>query len=45
LPKYPSREVEANGQTYDSSKPLSNNLRFHNCTFEGAVVSANPKHF
>ncbi|MFW6039318.1 MAG: hypothetical protein ACOC9P_02450, partial [bacterium] len=27
----------------DDTKPYSNNIRFHGCTFEGAVVSDSPK--
>jgi hypothetical protein len=45
FPRYPGENVEIDGETRESSKPFSNNLRFHNCTFEGAVVTDNPKDY
>jgi hypothetical protein len=40
--RYPGKTVTIGGETHPSSKPFANNLRFHSCTFEGAVVTETP---
>lgn len=35
-------EVEHDGNTYEDTKPLSNNIRFHNCTFLGSISGDTP---
>lgn len=36
---HPEKTATVNGTVVSDTKPLSNNLRFDGCTFEGAVVS------
>jgi len=43
--KYPGESVTIDGDTYASSKPFGNNLRFHNCSFEGQVVTDTPRDY
>ncbi|MCC7191498.1 MAG: hypothetical protein IT444_01840 [Phycisphaeraceae bacterium] len=38
-PLHPEKTATVNGGVVSDTKPLSNNLRFDGCTFEGAVVS------
>ena len=38
-PKHPDRFVEINGVEVYDTKTVSNNLRFDDCVFEGAIVS------
>jgi len=40
--KYPGRTAEVDGQTVENTKEHANNLRFHDCTFEGAVIAGDP---
>lgn len=40
-PKHPDYAAEINGSTEGDTKPFGNNLRFHDCTFEGPLVSGN----
>jgi len=42
---YANVTVDVNGETVTDTKPLSNNLRFHNCKFEGMVASDSPQEF
>lgn len=42
---HPDRSVTIAGTEYQSSKELANNLRFHNCTFDGGIVSDSPDEF
>ncbi len=42
---YPGVTTVVNGQTVSDTKPLSNNLRFDNCDFEGAVAGDVPNQF
>ncbi|MEM9294585.1 MAG: EF-hand domain-containing protein [Planctomycetota bacterium] len=44
-PKYPGLTADVEGAAEGDTKLISNNLRFHNCTFEGAIVSDSPKEF
>ena len=44
-PKYPSISAVVSGNPELDTKPFSNNVRFHDCTFEGAVVSDAPPAF
>ena len=34
-----------NGTPYVTTKPLSNNIRFHNCTFVGSIVADKPLNY
>lgn len=43
--KFPNSEADVSGTTHNDTKPLSNNIRFEDCVFEGAVVSDVPDHF
>jgi len=43
--KHPDRSVVIGGVEYASTKDVSNNLRFDDCTFEGAIVSDTPDEF
>lgn len=43
--KYPDKIAIVNGQPVANTKDVSNNLRFHACTFEGCVVSTAPKEY
>ncbi len=38
-PRFPDITVEVEGQAVSDTKPFANNVRFHNCTFEGSVVA------
>jgi len=42
---FPGSAAVVNGSAYTDTKPLSNNLRFDDCTFEGGVVSDVPSQF
>ncbi len=44
-PKYPTLTANVGGVTVTDTKTESNNVRFHNCTFEGAVASDAPPAF
>jgi len=44
-PKHPDREATVDGSTVTDTKTVSNNVRFHNCTFEGNIVSDTPDEF
>lgn len=44
-PKYPDMTSTVDGSTVSDTKPLSNNVRFDNCTFEGSVVSDAPPNY
>ncbi len=37
--KHPDKFANVNGHEIYNTKTVANNVRFHNCTFEGAVVS------
>jgi hypothetical protein len=43
--KYPDKIAVVNGVDVPNTKTISNNIRFHNCTFEGAVVSSAPQEY
>lgn len=43
--KHPDRFVTIDGVDYYDTKPLSNNIRFENCTFEGGVSSDVPQEY
>ncbi len=43
--KYLNIEAEVNGEAVTDTKAISNNLRFHDCTFEGGVVTDVPQEF
>lgn len=43
--KHPDRFVEVNGVEVYDTKTLANNIRFHNCTFEGGVVTDVPEEY
>ncbi len=43
--KHPDRSVEIDGEEITDTKTISNNLRFDDCTFEGAIVSDSPQEF
>ncbi len=38
--KHPDRSAVVDGTEYTDTKPLGNNIRFHDCTFEGSIVSS-----
>ncbi len=40
--KYHGIEVDVNGSAVTDTKPLGNNIRFHNCDFDGTVATENP---
>ena len=40
--KHPDYDAVVGGSTVSDTKPLGNNIRFHNCTFEGPIVSGQP---
>ncbi|TVQ31695.1 MAG: hypothetical protein EA376_08510 [Phycisphaeraceae bacterium] len=42
---YTLPRLTVNGVPYVNTKPLSNNLRFHNCTFVGAIVADKPMNY
>ncbi|HEX7008592.1 MAG TPA: hypothetical protein VF184_01330, partial [Phycisphaeraceae bacterium] len=44
-PKHPDRVAIVDGEEVADTKTVSNNLRFDNCTFEGAIVSDAPEEF
>ena len=44
-PKHPDRKAIVNGSEVTNTKTVANNIRFNDCTFEGAVVSAVPQEF
>ncbi|MEM6392266.1 MAG: hypothetical protein AAF797_05795 [Planctomycetota bacterium] len=44
-PKHPDKSIDINGVEVVDTKTVSNNLRFDNCTFEGAIVSDAPQEF
>ena len=41
-PKHPNQVATVYGQPISDTKTVSNNIRFENCTFEGAVISGGP---
>ena len=43
--KYPGLTAIVDANLLSNTKPVANNLRFHSCTFEGAVVSGVPSTF
>lgn len=43
--KHPDKMAEVGETVVDNTKTISNNLRFHGCTFEGAIVSDAPQEF
>lgn len=43
--KYPDTTAVVNGQTVSNTKTTSNNIRFDNCQFQGAVVTSVPQAF
>ena len=43
--KYPDRVASVGGADVDDTRLVSNNLRFHDCTFEGGMVSEVPNEF
>ncbi len=43
--KHPNLTVKVNGQDVADTKTISNNVRFHGCTFEGGIVSDAPTEF
>ena len=43
--KYPDKYAVVSGANVVDTKTISNNVRFHGCTFEGAIVSDAPKEF
>ncbi len=43
--KYMSVQAEVDGQAVADTKPHSNNLRFHDCQFDGVVVGENTQAF
>lgn len=44
-PKHPDRFVTIDGAQIEDTKTIGNNIRFHNCTFEGAVVTSVPQEY
>ncbi len=38
-PKYPGLQADVDGTMVDDTRPYSNNIRFHNCTFAGSIIS------
>ena len=43
--KHPDRAATVGGNVVTDTKTVSNNVRFHNCTFEGNIVSDVPAEF
>lgn len=43
--KYPDKIALVGGTPVPNTKTVSNNVRFHACTFEGAIVSTAPKEY
>lgn len=43
--KHPDRFVTINGTEIYDTKTVANNIRFHNCSFEGGVVTDVPKEY
>lgn len=43
--KYVNVTAEVAGQQVNDTKPLGNNIRFHDCTFEGVVTTESPTAF
>ena len=43
--RYPDRSAEIDGVEYASTKDISNNIRFHNCIFDGGIVTVAPNEF
>ena len=43
--KHPDRYVTINGTDIYDTKTISNNIRFHNCKFEGGVVTDVPQEY
>lgn len=43
--KHPDRFVTINGTDIYDTKTISNNIRFHNCKFEGAVITSVPEEY
>jgi len=43
--KYPSRSAVVDGVTLNDTRSVSNNLRFDDCTFNGAIVTESPNEF
>lgn len=37
--------LTVNGTPYVTTKPLSNNIRFHNCTFVGSIIADRPTNY
>ncbi len=44
-PGFDVPRLEVGGAPYVNTKPLSNNIRFHNCVFIGAIVSDRPTNY
>ncbi|MEM7624279.1 MAG: hypothetical protein AAF333_01485 [Planctomycetota bacterium] len=40
--KHPDYDATVGGSLVNDTKPLGNNIRFNNCTFEGPIVSGQP---
>jgi hypothetical protein len=36
--KYPGLQADVGGVLVDDTRPYSNNIRFHNCTFAGSII-------
>jgi len=43
--KHPDKTAIVDGQDVSDTKTVANNVRFHDCTFEGGVVSEAPQQF
>ncbi len=43
--RFPGKQANVGGTIHSDTKPLSNNLRFDGCTFEGAVIADVPSKF
>lgn len=43
--KYLNSTAVVNGTAVNDTKPHSNNIRFHDCTFEGMVAAEAPQHY
>ena len=43
--KHPDRSVEIEGTEYPSTKTISNNVRFHDCIFDGGIVTVAPNEY
>jgi len=44
-PKHPDKVSDVNGAEVTDTKTVANNIRFDNCTFEGAIVTDAPKQY